>query len=1019
MENDLDTHHATSPEAAARAYAAKGYWQPETLGQALHRWADTHGERIALTDHRGSTSYAELDRRADRLAAGLHRLGIRAGDRVMVQLPNASTFVALHFALFRLGALPILALPAQRSGDLDALCTLARPVAYVCEDRFLGFDYLDLAHGLQRRHDSLRHVLVDGEAGPHIRLDSLEAGDGALPADLPVPAPRDIACLLLSGGTTGTPKLIPRTHADYAFNARASAALCGLNADSVYLAALPAAHNFTFACPGILGTLASGGRVVLARTPGGDETFPLIARERVTITALVPALVPLWLQQREWDDSDLSSLAVLQVGGARLMPDVAARVSPVLGCRLQQVFGMAEGLLCYTRLDDPDEVILNTQGRPLCEDDDVRLVDADGADVPDGAPGELLVRGPYTIRGYYNAEAHNRTAFTPDGFYRSGDIVRRRPDGNVVVEGRLKEQINRAGEKIACAEVEAHLAAHPEVEAAVLLGLPDETLGERACAVLIARDGARPSLAALHEFLRGRGVPRFKQPDELRFVETWPLTAIGKVDRKRLAAVTAPQEGTATPVATPAPPPARRFLEARHLIDAEPLVLAALLAEHFASEPVTVYEREGEWSLGIGSVAEVQATPRHVVLRQDASARQWPAPDLMAGVSAALAALPFDGWRAYGLAEFELARVFTGLPATEPDAPLLELAIPRLECRLRDGEATLRALDEAGLGQLREALRRASADAARSGTDPLAARRRAHRLEPSGFEQAGAAAYRRGTAAAVQEILDGRYQKVILSRPVPLEGPLDMAATYVAGRRANRPARSFLLSRPGFSAAGFSPETVIEVDAAGWVSTQPLAGTRALGEDETINAALAAELLADPKEIAEHAVSVKLAFEELESCCEAGSVRASEFMAICRRGSVQHLGSRVVGRLAPGQDGWAAFRTLFPAVTASGIPKREAIEAIGRHEDGPRGLYSGCVMTADQDGTLDAALVLRSVYQRDGRGWLRAGAGIVGLSTPERELEETSEKLRSVAHHLVAAAPPAKADRTMQLDTQG
>jgi yersiniabactin salicyl-AMP ligase len=985
----MQTHPSLWPEDFAQRYESQGYWQAETLGQALRRRAAAHAGRIAVTDGDTHLTYAALDARVDRLAGGLQKLGLRCGDRVLVQMPNGAAFVVASFALFRLGAVPIFAMPAQRINDLDVLCGLAEPVACMIADQFLGFDYRPMAAELAGRHASLRHVLVDGDAGPHLPLSALDAPfDGGVQ-----PHHRDIACLLLSGGTTGTPKLIPRTHTDYAFNARASAKLCGLTVDSVYLAALPAAHNFTLCCPGIIGTLGSGGRVVMAKTPSADETFPLIAREKVTITSLVPALANLWLQQREWDDTDLSSLGLLQVGGARLVPDVAKRITPELGCGLQQVFGMAEGLLCFTRPDDPVEAIVNTEGRPLCADDELRIVDADGREVPDGAVGELLVRGPYTIRGYYRAEAHNRTAFTPDGFYRSGDLVRRRAeDGNIVVEGRIKEQINRAGEKIATVEIEEHLRSHPDVADAVLLGLPDEQLGERSCAVLITH-GARPDLAGIHAHLRGRGLPRYKLPDQIGFAASWPLTPIGKIDKRRLAA---------------AQMPAASYQEASATIAAEPLLLAALLGEAGLAPCFTAYERDGEWSLGIGSLAEVVADAASVTLRYGGSTQEWSAADLPLALDSALAALPLRGWRAYATADFELSRLFHHLPAQDGARPLLQLHLPEYEIRLRPGTALLRATDAAGLARARAALQAAEARVTEDGEDVLARRRADHTMPVPALAAAGASRYRQGVSDAVAEIGAGDYDKVILSRPVPLPARLDLPASYVAGRRANRPARSFLLIRPGFGAAGFSPETVVEVDAAGHVSTQPLAGTRALGADEARNVELARQLLRDPKEVAEHAVSVKLAFEELEPICAEGSVVVSEFMVVARRGSVQHLASRLNGRLRPGRSAWHAFQALFPAVTASGIPKREAIEAIARHEGTPRGLYSGCVLLVDHDGALDAALVLRALYQDGERCWLQAGAGIVGLSTPERELEETCEKLTSVARNLVALPQQAR-----------
>jgi 2,3-dihydroxybenzoate-AMP ligase len=297
---------------------------------------------------------------------------------------------------------------------------------------------------------------------------------------------------------------------------------------------LPIAHNFPLGCPGALGTLYAGGVVVFSPDPSPDSAFGWIEREKITITALVPPLVLMWLAAAEWQEPNLQSLAWLQVGGARLKPETAARIRPVLGCRLQQVYGMAEGLLNFTRQGDPDEIVLNTQGRPLSADDEVRIVDPDGADLPDGELGELLVRGPYTLRGYYRAEEYNRRAFTPDGFYRSGDLVRRKPGGYLAVEGRVKDVINRGGDKVPIEEMEGHLIAHPAVHDVAIVGVPDEVLGERTCACIVPR-GAAPTLAELNAYLVRLGVASFKLPDRVIFVDRFPETSVGKVDRRELA----------------------------------------------------------------------------------------------------------------------------------------------------------------------------------------------------------------------------------------------------------------------------------------------------------------------------------------------------------------------------------------------------------------------------------------------------------------------------------------------------
>ncbi|MCG8348324.1 MAG: (2,3-dihydroxybenzoyl)adenylate synthase [Chloroflexales bacterium] len=517
------------PEEFAACYRQAGYWRGETFGAMLRERAITHGNEIAIVCGERRWSYHELDARADSLAAGLLHCGVKPMDRVVVQLPNTAEFFAVCFALFRLGALPVFALPAHRSLEISYFCEFAEAVAYIIPDRFAGFDYRNLAEQIQAKTPSLRHVSVVGDPGAFTALDALYAD----PVDLPKPHPSDVAFFQLSGGSTGVPKLIPRTHDDYIYSLRASAEICGLDAQSVYLCALPAAHNFPLSSPGTLGTLYAGGRVVLAPYPSPDVAFPLIEREQVTMTALAPPLAMIWLEAAPSSRYDLSSLRVLQVGGAKFSAEAAQRVGPILGCKLQQVYGMAEGLVNYTRLDDPDEIVLHTQGRPISPDDEIRVVDDAGCAVEPGQTGQLLTRGPYTIRGYYKAEEHNAQAFTADGFYCTGDLVRLTPEGYVIVEGRIKDQINRGGDKVAAEEVENLLLAHPAVHDVAVVSMPDQFLGERTCAFVISR-GTPPKAAELNAFLRERGLAIYKIPDRFEFIDAFPQTGVGKVSKQAL-----------------------------------------------------------------------------------------------------------------------------------------------------------------------------------------------------------------------------------------------------------------------------------------------------------------------------------------------------------------------------------------------------------------------------------------------------------------------------------------------------
>ncbi|MFC4034726.1 (2,3-dihydroxybenzoyl)adenylate synthase [Streptomyces polygonati] len=532
--------HPGWPEAAAEAYRRAGHWAGLTFDTYLRNWARDRPGRAALIADGRRWTYEELDTEVSDLAAGLRELGLSRGDRIVLHLPNCAEFVMLWFALQRIGAVPVHAMPAHRSEEVRHLIRVSGAVAYVVPVRHQRFDYLTLAAEMLVSEPTLTRVIVHGEAPAEQGFTALRELKGLGDADTP---PRDsgttasdLAVLLLSGGTTGTPKLIPRTHDDYAYNARATAAACGADEDTVYLAALPLGFNFTLACPGVLGTFMAGGTVVVAPDPSPQTAFPLIERHGVTITALTPALLPHWQEENRNAPQALRGLRVLQVGGARLADETARALHREMKLTVQQVFGMAEGLICVTRLDDPEELICGTQGRPVSPADEIRIVDTRGNDVSESGEGELLTRGPYTLRGYYRAPEHNARSFTSDGFYATGDIVRRLPSGHLVVAGRIKDQINRGGEKIAATEVEEHLLAHPAINAAALVAMPDERWGERAVAFLVCDPAsAPPSRRDIAAHLRNRGLAAYKAPDQVLPVASLPLTPLGKVDKQALA----------------------------------------------------------------------------------------------------------------------------------------------------------------------------------------------------------------------------------------------------------------------------------------------------------------------------------------------------------------------------------------------------------------------------------------------------------------------------------------------------
>lgn len=540
--NDLVRGFVPFPQDRADVYRRAGYWTGRPLDSILTEAAATWPDRPAVIDSAGTYTFSELNAAADRVAAGLADLGIRPGDRVLLQLPNSCQFAVALFGLLRAAAVPVMCLPGHRTAELGHFADVSGAVALIVADEAGGFDYRDMARRLAAEHPSLQHVIVDGDNGPFVAWPSIRDFDGP-PVDRAAVDPGHPALLLVSGGTTGLPKLIARTHDDYVYNAVACARACEMTAEDAYLVALPAGHNFPLACPGLLGSMTVGAPTVFTSDPSPENAFALIDRYRITVTGLVNALAKLWAQACEWEPVLPTSLRFVQVGGSRMSPEEARFILERLTPGMSQIFGMAEGMLNFTRPGDPEDVVVHTQGRPMSPHDEMRVVDESGEQVPPGEEGELLVRGPYTLNGYYRADDANARSFSPDGFYRTGDRVRIFADGPragyVEVVGRIKDVIHRGGETVSATDLEDHLHTHPAIYAAAAVALPDQYLGEKICAAVIFR-GKPITLAELNSFLDERGASKHARPDVLMPVPSLPTTAVGKVDKKQLVAQLTP-----------------------------------------------------------------------------------------------------------------------------------------------------------------------------------------------------------------------------------------------------------------------------------------------------------------------------------------------------------------------------------------------------------------------------------------------------------------------------------------------
>ncbi len=533
------------PLSFVKKYKEKGYWIDKTLGEEFDEWVNRHRRRVALAYMGNYVSYDQMAEKVNRLSLHLIELGLRPYDRIILQLPNEPEFVYSYFAAVKIGAIPILALPAHRDAEISFFAQFTQARAHVIPSHFRDFSHQAMSREIRKKIPTLGLTLVSGDAVENDLISLTTLLNDRIEERVPIeslkkyrPDPMEPAVFQLSGGTTGVPKIIPRTHNDYSLNCKRVAEITRVSEDSVMGIAIPINHNFALSCPGLMGTLYRGGKVVLIPSTKTEAVFESIQKEKITIMPTPPALLLRWMEAPELSKYDLSSLEVVLAGGARLNAEAARKIKSTLGCDYHQNLGMAEGMLFWTKRDDPEDLLLNTQGAPMFEDDEIRVVDENDRDIPYGELGELLVRGPTTIRGYYQSPDYNKKAFTKDGFYRTGDVVRMVKGRYLAVEGRIKDTINRGGEKISAEEVENHILAHPKVENCAYVAMPDPVLGEKGCAFILTKGGQELTLDELCRFLKEeRLISIFKLPERLELVREFPMTQIGKINKKELRSI--------------------------------------------------------------------------------------------------------------------------------------------------------------------------------------------------------------------------------------------------------------------------------------------------------------------------------------------------------------------------------------------------------------------------------------------------------------------------------------------------
>ena len=529
------------PDEFVELYKKKGHWKDKTLGEHFDQWVLKYGDNIALIHNNKEITYRQMGVYVTRLAYQLTQMGINTYDRVMFQLFNGPEVVYLFYACTKIGAIPICSLATHRWAEISQFCKQAEPRCHaIPAGTVMDFDYEEFAEQIRAETPSLEFVLTAGKpARPNmVSINDLIEIDIDLDKAQAVlenyrPDPMEPALFQLSGGTTGVPKIIPRTHNDYQYNTKVCAARFDYDQDTRLVVPVPLTHNAPLSFM-TLPTHLSGGTVVIT-APKPEEIISAVMANGVNYLPLGAAFVkPILSIPKEEFKKIFGGIKKAWLSSIR--PEDVAQVIEATDWECYQLFGMAEGFGAVTLKGDRLEVQINTQGRPLSEDDEVKIISvATGKELAPGEIGEMICRGPYTIRGYYKAEDRNKDAFTPDGFYRSGDLCKLDEEGNLTWCGRIKDCIDRGGEKVNAEEIENHIIKFPKVNQVAVVAMPDEKFGEKICAYVIPQNGESFSLEELREYLiKDRKIAKFKAPERLEFIDAFPVTKVGKLDKKAL-----------------------------------------------------------------------------------------------------------------------------------------------------------------------------------------------------------------------------------------------------------------------------------------------------------------------------------------------------------------------------------------------------------------------------------------------------------------------------------------------------
>jgi 2,3-dihydroxybenzoate-AMP ligase len=524
----------------AETYNREGWWPGLTFGDILDRAAERYPDKAAFIDTTDGLTYAQTRDLANRAAIALIDMGLSPTDRVLLQLPNWNEFAVVFFGIQKAGAIDTLLIDRYRPYEIGHVSRLSEATTWIVAEKYQKINYLPIIHEVLAENPMIKNVILvrGGADSPYLSLEKLLDGVRLTGENLGIlsqrrPDPMQVAHMGPTGGTTGLPKIVPRTHNDLICGSEYCARAWDMSEEDISLIAGPIGHDLSFS-KGFLGSVLTGGTTVFLDSVDLDDICRTIEKEKVTTVVWVPTLAKRLVSFDRLADYDLSSLQRMHCGGGASQPDLIRDVRDKLRCRYHNGYGATEGMTALTRADDSLETILNTVGKPTCPYDTYKVVDFNGRQLPAGSSGELLIKGPGVFTGYYKNPEENEKVFTADGFFKTGDVAKIDEEGYVTLTGRIKEMINRGGESISAVEIERLISDHPGVQLVAVVPMPDKDLGERACAYIQPLPGVNLDFEAIIAFLKSRHVSVLMLPERIEFVKEIPLTKAEKMDKQAL-----------------------------------------------------------------------------------------------------------------------------------------------------------------------------------------------------------------------------------------------------------------------------------------------------------------------------------------------------------------------------------------------------------------------------------------------------------------------------------------------------